>query len=141
MKLRPVSDAHVGGFKDPDLTGVCKREFVDQIEEGDEIAADKGFRVHGLIMEKGASLLLPSFVEHGQLNAEDTIYSQRLSSVRVHVERAFGRMKNYRLFSNQVQMSMVGTHWMVAKAVAFLCNMQEPLYKDMVGPGHTKSMV
>eukprot|EP00123_Amoebidium_parasiticum_P018990 comp24326_c0_seq5/m.45955 comp24326_c0_seq5/g.45955 ORF comp24326_c0_seq5/g.45955 comp24326_c0_seq5/m.45955 type:complete len:279 (-) comp24326_c0_seq5:50-886(-) len=56
-------------------------------------------------------------------------------------ERAFGGMKNYRLFSNQVQMSMVGTHWMVAKAVAFLCNMQEPLYKDMVGPGHTKSMV
>ena len=63
---------------------------------GDQILADRGFTLQEEFAAAcGVSLLLPAFTKgKSQLSAEEIELSRKISSVRIHIERVIGLLKN-----------------------------------------------
>jgi len=65
--------------------------FLDCIDFGDLILADRGFTIHESVPWKMGSSKIPSFVgKRNQLNSVEEDESRDLARVRVHVERVIG---------------------------------------------------
>lgn len=60
--------------------------------------ADRGFTVSNMLEEKAISLNIPPFMENRQqLSTEEVQLGRKIASLHIHVERAIGRIKNYRI--------------------------------------------
>ena len=72
--------------------------FLDQqFNNGDSVMADKGFTIDDLL-PPGVGLNIPPFLGmQGQMSAEDVVQTQSIASLRVHVERAINKIKNFRI--------------------------------------------
>ena len=69
--------------------------FLRLLEHGDIVLADRGFDIHDDVAIHGAKLEIPSFTRgKKQLSLDEVEYSQRLSKVRIHIERVIGLLKN-----------------------------------------------
>ena len=96
-----ISDLFGGNISDKELTARCG--LLDYLEEGDAVMADRGFNVHDLLEAKGVTLNIPPKLTDssgGQLSESDRVKTRRIASVRIHVERAIGRIKNFRILKS-----------------------------------------
>lgn len=65
--------------------------FLDCLDFGDLVLADRGFTVHESVTVQNAELKIPSFVgKRNQLKSVEVDESRDLARVRVHVERVIG---------------------------------------------------
>lgn len=89
--------------------------------------AAKGFTIEE-ILPLGVSLNIPLFLGmYDQMSAEDVIATQEIANLRIHVERAINKVKNFQIFDGVIPLSLfrvVNQMWSVC---AMLCNMQDPL--------------
>lgn len=66
--------------------------FLNNLEYGDDIMADRGFMVSGALALKGCTLNIPPFFTCGkQLSSRATTKTRRIARARIHVERAIAR--------------------------------------------------
>ena len=71
--------------------------------------ADKGFNIKDLLVQIEVTLNTPpSLSEKGQFDEEEVETTQSVASVRIHVERAIGRIKMYKSINNVVPLSLAG---------------------------------
>ena len=121
-----VSDLYGGNISDKQLTAVSG--LLDLLEEGDSVMADRGFTISDLLKVKNVTLNVPPRVEDpsGQLSEHDRVETRRIASVRVHVERAIGRIKNYHIL-HAIPNSMYMTANQLFFVCAFLTNFQSSL--------------
>ena len=90
--------------------------------------ADRGFTVRDVLQEKGVSLNIPPFMENRQqLPAEEVQRGRKIASLRIHVERAIGRIKNYRIIGTTFPVSMIRLADMVVSVCAWLTNFEPVL--------------
>ena len=90
-----VSDLYGGNISDKKLTVEC--DILKLFECGDSIMADRGFTIED-ILPLGVSLNVPPRMnESRQLTDNERTATRRIASVRIHVERAIERIKNYQL--------------------------------------------
>ena len=93
-----VSDLYAGRVSDRKNTadsGIYKL-----LEPGDSVMADRGFELDDDLPE-GVSLNIPPFMRgKSQLSMQEETETRRIASVRVHVERAIERVKNYRILQS-----------------------------------------
>ena len=86
------------GGRVSDCEIVRKSGFLDSNRHfpGDEILADRGFTVQEeMAVSCGAHLIIPSFARgKKQLSAQEVENSRKIASVRIHIERIIGLMKN-----------------------------------------------
>jgi hypothetical protein len=83
-------------FTDSHLT--TKSGFLDLLEPGDEIMADKGFpQIQESILERGGFLVMPPFNRKSvpQFSESQNKETYKVASVRIHVERAISRLKTF----------------------------------------------
>ena len=88
-----VSDLYTGSIPDKEI-----REWgiLSLLEEGDEIIADKGFLIKDLLSETHVSLVIPPFLgPSGHFSPEEVRKTQAKARLRIHVERAIRRTKEY----------------------------------------------
>ena len=65
--------------------------------------ADWGFTVKDMLKEIGVELNIPPFMEGGkQLPAMEVQEGRQVACVRIHVERAIGRMKSFSILKQTV---------------------------------------
>lgn len=77
--------------------------FLDLVEQGDEILADRGFLVRDELAAHGATLKIPYFTKgKKQMSAQEVDSSWQLSRVRIHVERVIGRWKNFKILQSVI---------------------------------------
>ena len=68
--------------------------------------ADRGFDIED-DLPTGVTLNIPPFLNgKPQLSAEEEILTRKIASVRVHVERAISRIKNYRILNQVIPISL-----------------------------------
>ena len=79
-----VSNLYSGSISDKELTKQCG--FIDQLNAGDVIMADKGFNVQDLFAQKHVRLLAPPLMAKGRVSPKATTMTRRIARVRVHVE-------------------------------------------------------
>ena len=102
-----ISKAWGGRVLDKVITQKCG--FLDHIEYGDVILADRGFNIHDDLAVLGAKLEIPSFTKgKTQLSRAEVEKSRQLARVCIHVEQVIGQMrKKYKILQGTLPISLV----------------------------------
>lgn len=100
------------------------------MKPGQRILADKGYNARDLFAQKRCFLTIPSFLSDGRLTAQEGMQSRTIASVRIRVENAIKRLKEYKALSetlsNRVSKKIVDDMVIVVSA---LCNLKQKLIK------------
>ena len=100
------------------------------LEEGDSVMADRGFDILEDLPE-GVTLNIPAFMRgKDQLTVEEETETRRIASVRIHVERAIERIKNYRILQGKYPTSMIAELNKIWAICCYLVNFLPPLVSD-----------
>lgn len=101
--------------------------ILDLLDAGDNIMADRGFDIKN-ILPPGVDLNLPPFKgQRDQLTAQEVEETSRIASVRIHVERAIGRIKNYHILDGVLPLSLSHVADQVFSVCSYLTNFLPPL--------------
>ena len=87
-----------------------KSHFVDFLEQGDLIMADRGFDIQELLATKQAQLFIPPKRQSAadQFSKEDCFETMRIANVRIHVKRSIRRVKGWHIFDQVLPLSIAG---------------------------------
>ena len=108
-----VSKLYGGNISDRELT-----ERSGLLEPGDSVMADRGFTIADLLDVKGVALNIPPMKVSDQFTQRELTTTRRIATLRIHVERAIGRIKNFKLLSD-IPNSMTR----IADQIFFVCTM------------------
>ena len=104
--------------------------ILDELKPGQRILADKGYNARDLFAQKRCFLTIPSFLSEGRLTAQEGMQSRTIASVRIRVENAIKRLKEFKILSetlsNRVNKKIVDDMVMIVSA---LCNLKQRLIK------------
>lgn len=121
-----VSNLYAGSISDKHITTVSG--FLELLEPGDVVMADKGFIIQDLLTPLGCSLVTPHFLaKKGQFTKQEAEQNKALSNLRVHVERANRRFKEFHFFDSPVALSLSGSVNQLWCVACLLTNFQGPL--------------
>ena len=111
-----VSQLWGGRVSDIELT---KRSgLLELIEEGNNVMADRGFEIVGLLASRKATLNIPPFLGSGkQFTMHETIETRRIAQLCIPVERAIVRAKQFRMLQGILPIKLAN----VASDVFTIC--------------------
>ena len=91
-----VSPTYEGSVSDKKL--VEQSGLLDKIEVGNKIIADKGFDIQDSLAPLEVKLNIPTTLSsNSQFSSEDVIHTKKIVKLRIHVERAMWRIKEFRI--------------------------------------------
>ena len=123
-----VSKLYVGSISDVELTSVSGYLKTLDGKDGVSVMADRGFTIRDLLKEKNISLNIPPFLEgRKQLSTQDIKHGRGIASLRIHVERVIGRIKNYSILKGTLPISMIRIADQIVSVCAWLTNFQPAL--------------
>ena len=111
-----VSKLYGGSISDRELTQ--KSGLLDLLEPGDSVMADKGFTIADLTERCGVTLNIPPMKHDDQFTERELLTTRRIASLRIHVERAIGKIKNFKIL-NDIPNNMAR----IADQIFFVCAM------------------
>lgn len=121
-----ASELYCGSISDPDI--VEKSGFLNHIQKGDFIMADKGFIIQDQLATIGANLVKPNFLsDKCQFTKLESEHNKKVASLRIHVERYMERLKNWHYFDRVIPIStssIASDAWIV---IACLSNFWPPI--------------
>lgn len=123
-----ISPVYVGSISDVELTRVGG--FLTALEDkpGVSIMADRGFTIKDMLKTLNIDLNIPPFLDgQQQLPPEEIQSGRRIASLRIHVERAIGRIKVYSILKGTIPLSMARLTNQIIFVCAFLTNFQPVL--------------
>ena len=111
-----VSPLYPGSISDKELTR--RSGIFNLLEEGDSVMADCGFDIEEDLALLGVRLNIPPFLRgKAQLSQRELISTRRIASLRIHVERAMERIKNFHIFDRSIPSSLTD----IANRIFFVC--------------------
>uniref|UniRef100_A0A2C9K5B8 DDE Tnp4 domain-containing protein n=1 Tax=Biomphalaria glabrata TaxID=6526 RepID=A0A2C9K5B8_BIOGL len=121
-----ISDLWMGSISDKEIT--LRSGILELLEEGDTVLADRGFTVlEPEFQKRKLSLFTPFFLKNKiQFPIDERSENKKVSSHRCHVERAIGRIKNYKILDKTIPCSLKNIEEIYFVCV-FLCNFTENL--------------
>lgn len=123
-----VSDLWSGSTSDKQVTKLSK--LIEKCEPGDAIMGDKGFLIADLCTPNGIHLIIPPLKKHGRLTKCEVEKTRRIANLRIHVERAMERIKNFRIIQGVVPISLHDKMSKIVFVVCALCNLMPPLIQS-----------
>jgi len=124
-----VSTLFQGSVSDKEL--VRQSGLLSLLEQGDEIMADKGFTIADLLQSVGCSVAIPAFLSSkGQFSRKELLESKHVHNLRVHVERAIRRVKEYHFFDHVVPLTIAGSINQLWTVACLMTNFQGPLFYE-----------
>lgn len=119
-----ISQLYGGNISDRELT--IKSGLLDLLEPGDSVMADKGFTIADLLYDRGIELNIPPMKTGPQLSEDDVILTRRIANLRIHVERAIGRIKTFRIL-HDIPVNMASLAEQIFFVCAILSSFSKPL--------------
>ncbi|CAC5410779.1 unnamed protein product [Mytilus coruscus] len=123
-----VSDLWSGSISDKQITK--SSGLIDKCEPGDAIMGDKGFLISDMCTPKGIYLIVPPTKKNGKLTKHEVEKTRRIANLRIHVERAMERIKNFRIIQGVMPISMSEKVSKIVFIVCALCNLLPPLIQQ-----------
>ena len=103
-----VSSLYTGSISDTEL--VERSGFLNLLQSGDEVMADRGFTIEDMLTPLGVQLNIPPFLGgREQLATSEVVDTQQIASLRIHVERAIRRVKQYGILANMMPASLASS--------------------------------
>ena len=102
-----ISPVYIGSISDVELTR--RSGFLAKLEDkpGISIMADRGFTIKDLLKELHIDLNIPPFLEgRRQLPSTEVDAGRKIASVRIHVERAIGRIECFGILKGIIPISL-----------------------------------
>ena len=128
---------YVGSISDVELTrSLC---FIQKLEgrSGISIMADRGFTIKDQLHEIGIGLNIPPFLEgRQQLPAAAVKKGREIASLRIRVEHAIGRIKNFSILKGNFPLSAVVR---LANQIVCVCAWLSNFQPALVPPPHEPS--
>ncbi|XP_068742098.1 uncharacterized protein [Montipora capricornis] len=116
-----ISQLYTGSISDREI--VIRSGFLSQkFENSDTVMADKGFQIAD-ILPLGVKLNIPPFLgANTQMSAKDVVRTQQIAGLRIHVERAINKIKNFLIWKGEIPLSLfsvVNQMWSVCLFVQY----------------------
>ncbi|CAH3032201.1 unnamed protein product, partial [Porites lobata] len=118
-----IIQLYTGSISDREI--VVRSGLLDlPLQDGDSVMADKGFTIEDLL-PLGVSLNIPPFLgSSNKMPAQDVVRTQEIASLRIHVERAINKIKNFHIWDGVVPLHQFGVVNQMWAVCAILCNAQ-----------------
>ena len=121
-----VSKLFPGSISDKQITR--RSGLLQLLKRGDSVMADRGFEIQDELTLIGVRLNIPPFLRgKTQLSEEELVETRRIASVRIHVERAMERIKNFHIFDRTIPQTLTDIAEQIFFVCAILSNFQPPL--------------
>lgn len=121
-----VSSLYTGAISDKEITR-CSG-ILELLEPNDSVMADKGFDIEDMLRVKGVGLNLPPYLQNrGQFSARQVHETKTIAKLRIHVERAIRRIKEFHIFDSDIPLSTLGSINQIYTVACLLTNFQGPL--------------
>lgn len=122
-----VSNLYTGSISDQDITK--KSGILELLQRGDEVMVDKGFPIQNMLAPLGCTIVIPPFLrEKAQFEAAEVDTTHQIARLRIHVERAIRRVKEYHIFDGVIPLSLAGTINQLWTVCCILTNFRGSLY-------------
>lgn len=122
-----VSNVFAGSISDKDF--VQKSGFLNLLEEGDEVMADKGFNIQDILALHGVRLIAPPIMRKNNKSAFASTVTRRIANKRVHIERTVRKLKVFKILSKCISLTLKGYIGSIIKVIASLVNLQPCIIK------------
>lgn len=123
-----LSHGFEGSISDKEI--VKQSGILDLLQEGDLVMADRGFTIKDLLDPLGVTLKIPPFLNgRERLTPQEEVETKRIAKLRIHVERAIGRLKKFRLLEHVIPLNMRPIVGQMCFVAACLVNYQRPLIR------------
>lgn len=98
------------------------------MENGDLVIADRGFLVSKELDQIGCKIITPNFLKGKiQFTFDERRENKKISTHRIHVERAINIIKVFRLFQGKIPYTVLPQINELVYIVAFFINFGNPL--------------
>lgn len=124
-----VSSLYQGSISDKEITR--SSGILSLIEEGDEVMVDKGFLIQDLLQCKKATVTIPPFLSKTksmQFSTKQVSETQQIARLRIHVERAIRRVKEYQIFDKVLPLSLAGSINQIWCVCCLMTNLRGALF-------------
>lgn len=121
-----ISEGWPGKTSDRQLT--IESGLIDLLDEHDSVMADKGFTIRDVLDKKKCTLNIPPFRgSSSQFTTDEVFETQDIASLRIHVERSIGRVKNFHILDGVMPLTLqpISTH--IFQVICWLTNFDVPL--------------
>ena len=121
-----LSPVYVGRASDKYI--VRDSGFYDILEPYDQIMADRGFKIKADLLLKRCYLAIPPSAAKGtQLSKKDVQETSRIANVRIYVEQAIKRIKDFRILKIEQPLLHLPLYDDIVRTCAALTNLLPPL--------------
>ena len=94
--------------------------------------ADRGFQIKEDLLHYYCSLSIPPGARvKSQMTSGECKTAKEVANLRIHVERAINRLKEFKILKNTLSINMLPLVDDIIRTCASLCNIEPPLIKDL----------
>ncbi|KAJ8677150.1 hypothetical protein QAD02_012937 [Eretmocerus hayati] len=127
-----ISDGVAGRATDVSVVENCG--YLDVLPGGCSVLADRGFKLLDLLLQKKKCKLIrpPSVQKETKISKKEVKLTKQIASIRIHVERAINRIRNYRILDIHARIDnhLIGHLDSMVNIVCGLVNLQSPIIKQ-----------
>jgi hypothetical protein len=121
-----VSEGWPGKTSDRQIT--IESGLIDLLDENDSVMADKGFTIRDVLEQKKCKLNIPPFRgASAQFTTDEVFETQEMASLRIHVERSIGRVKNFHILDGVLPLTLQPMSTKNFQVICWLTNFDVPL--------------
>ena len=107
---------------------VTHTRFLDHIVPGDHVLADRGFQLKELLLLKHAELTVPQANKgKAQMSTDQVKETKKVANVRLHVQRVIRRLKQFRILSQVMPITLLRYANDIILIFAAVTNLQGPI--------------
>lgn len=121
-----VSTLYTGSISDREIT--IHSGILDLLEPGTSVMTDKGFDIKDLLKDHQVDLIIPPYLSNNvQFSPQEVVDTKAIAHLRIHVERAIRRIKEFCIFHGDFPLALLGTVNQIWTVACLLTNFQGPL--------------
>lgn len=117
-----VSNLFTGSMSDKEI--VRKSGFLEHLNPGDVVMADKGFNIQDLLALHQTRLIAPPLMKKGNISSKSSTATRRIAKPHVHVERLIRKLKCFCILRGVISLSFKPYINSIIKVCTALVNLQ-----------------